>query len=58
MMLSSNMRGEVNAVLNGLISDGVIAEFSISFDGVSALGILHMAVSADLITDPRIPGYE
>ena len=51
-------RGNVNAVLNGLIGEGVITAFETNIDSASALGILHIAVTADLITDPRIPGYE
>src|SRR5215204_1093898 len=53
-----SLRGNANAVLNGLIREGVITSFETNFDSASALGILHIAVSADLITDPRIPGYE
>ena len=53
-----SLRGNVNAVLNALVSEGVITGFETNFDGISALGILHIAVSADLITDSRIPGYE
>jgi hypothetical protein len=49
------MRGDVNAVLNGLVRERVITGFDTNFDGISALGILHIAVTADLITDPRIP---
>ena len=52
------MRGDVNAVLNGLIREGVITGFETNFDGISALGILHITVSADLTTDPRVPGYD
>jgi hypothetical protein len=48
----------VNAVLNGLIREGVITAFETNFDGISVLGILHVAVTAPLITDPRIPGYD
>ena len=53
-----SLRGNVNAVLNGLIHGGVITAFETNFDSASALGIMHIAVTADLITDPRIPGYE
>ncbi len=52
------MRGDINAVLNGLIGEGVITAFETNFDGISALGVLHIAVSANLVTDPRILGYD
>ena len=51
-------RGNVNAVLNGLIEAGVITGFETNFDGISGLGVLHITVSANLISDPRIPGYD
>jgi hypothetical protein len=51
-------RGDENAVLNGLIRDGVITAFETDFGGISALGILHITVAANLITDPRNPGYD
>jgi hypothetical protein len=53
-----SLRGNVNAILNGLIREGVITAFETNFDSATALGILHIAVSADLITDARVPGYE
>jgi hypothetical protein len=53
-----SLRGNVKTVLNGLIREGVITSFETHFDSASALGILHIAVTAALITDPRIPGYE
>ena len=53
-----SIRGDVNAVLNGLVGKGVITGFETNFDGLSVLGILHVAVTAPLITDPRIPGYD
>ena len=48
----------MNAALNGLIREGVITAFETNFDAISLLGILHVAVTSDVITDPRIPGYE
>ena len=45
-------------VLNGLIEAGVITGFRTNFDGISGLGVLHITVSANLISDPRIPGYD
>ena len=53
-----SLRGNVNAVLNGLIREGVITAFETNFDSISGLGVLHITVSANLITDPRIPGYD
>ena len=53
-----SIRGAVNVILNGLVQDGVINSFETNFDSASALGILHIAVTADLITDPRVPGYD
>ncbi len=53
-----SLRGNVNAALNGLVHGGVITAFETNFDSISGLGVLHIAVTADLITDPRIPGYE
>jgi len=52
------IRGDVNGVLNGLIREGVITGFETNFDGISALGILHIAVAAQAETDPRKPGYD
>jgi len=46
----------LEAVLDGLIKDGVITEFK-TLNG-RALGVLHVAVCAPLITDPRVPGYD
>ena len=48
----------MNAVLYSLIRDGVITAFDPNCAGISALGVLHIAVSADAITDPRNPGYD
>jgi hypothetical protein len=53
-----SLRGDVNAVLNGLIREGVITAFETNFGDMGALGILHVAVTAPLITDLRIPGYD
>ena len=54
------LRGDVNAALNGLIREGVISSFELpSLSGHwHALGILHVAVAAQVITDPRVPGYD
>jgi hypothetical protein len=52
------LRGDVNAVLNGLIREGVITGFETNFQGISALGVLHIAVSAHVITNPRTPAYD
>ena len=45
----------MNVALNGLIREGVIAAFETNFDGISVLGILHIADTAPLITDRAFP---
>lgn len=55
----SSIRGDVNAILNGLIREGVITGFETNFGTPLAAALaLHVRVTADLITDPRIPGYD
>ncbi len=51
------MRGDMNAVLNRLIGEGVITALETNFAGISALGIVQV-VAADVVTDPHIPGYD
>ena len=48
----------MNAVLNGLISEGIITGFETNFEARKALGILHIAVRADVVTDSRLPAYD
>src|SRR3954469_6306349 len=52
-------RGNVDAILNGLVRQGVITGFETNFDDpVSFALALHVKVTADVITDARIPGYD
>ena len=54
-----SVRGNVNAVLNGLVREGVITGFETNFDSPFATALaLHVKVTTGLITDPRIPGYD
>ena len=50
----------MSAALNGLIREGVITGFelpSISMDWRAA-GTLHVVVAAQVVTNPRDPGYD
>jgi hypothetical protein len=58
MTRNSRVRGDINARLNGLIREGVITAFETNFDWVTSLGVMHIAVAASVVTDPRRPGYE
>ena len=54
-----SIRGDVNAILNRLVGEGIITGFETNFDSPLATALaLHIKVTADLITDPRIPGYD
>jgi len=54
-----SVRGDVNAILNGLVREGLISGFETNFGSPLATALaLHVKVTADLITDPRIPGYD
>ena len=55
-----SVRGDVNAILNGMIREGVITSFETNFgDPVSMAFALHVRVAADhLGDDPRKAGYE
>ena len=55
-----SLRGDVNAILNGLIREGVITSFETNFDDpVSTAFALHVRVAADhLGSDNRTAKYE
>ena len=53
------IRGEVNAILDGLVQDGVITGFKTNFENPASLALaLHVRVTADIVTDMRNPGYD
>jgi hypothetical protein len=50
---SSYIRGDVNAILNALIREGVIASFETSFDSkANATKPVHIVVTVDSATAP------
>ena len=55
-----SIRGHVNAILNGLVGDGLITSFQTNFDNpVSAMFGLHVRVAADYLgADPQKAGYD
>ena len=52
------LRKDIDAVLYGLVRQGVIASFQTTDGITAALGVLHVAVTAPVVTDIRNPGYE
>ena len=52
------LRKEIDAVLNALVRQGVIASFQTMDGATAALGVLHVAVTAPVVTDIRNPGYD
>ena len=53
------IRGEVNAILYGLVQEGLITGFETNFDNPASLALaLHVRVTADVVTDMRNPAYD
>ena len=53
-----SIRGDVNAILNGLIREGLIASFETNFDNpLSTPFGLHVRVATDQIGTDRTPGF-
>src|SRR5215203_885952 len=55
---SRSVRGDVNAILNGMIRDGVITSFETTFDNPTVAFAPHIRVAADLGIDPRKPAFD
>ena len=54
-----SLRGNVNAILNGLIRVGVISEFETNFgDPITSAFCLHIRVVADIGLGLGAPGYD
>ena len=53
-----SIRGDVDAILNGLIRDGVITSFRTNFDSLSGALAPHIMVTADVVTLSGQPGYD
>ena len=53
-----SIRGDVNAILNGLIREGVITSFQTNFDSLSGALAPHIMVTADVVTLSGKPGYD
>ena len=53
-----SIRGDVNAILNGLIREGLITSFKTNFDSVSGAIAPHIMVTADVVTLSGAPGYD
>jgi DNA-binding XRE family transcriptional regulator len=54
---SRSVRDDVNAILNGLIREGVITAFETNSGAHSEWFALHVRVTADVVTDQRNPAY-
>jgi hypothetical protein len=51
-----SLRGDVNVILQGMISDGLIASYETNFDNPTSLALApHIRVAADIGIDPRKP---
>jgi hypothetical protein len=53
-----SLRKDIDAVLNGLVRQGVITSFQTTDGVTAALGVLHVSVTAPVLTDIRNPGYD
>src|SRR4051812_3898680 len=55
----SSLRGDVKAVPNRLMRESVITGFETNFDNPISIALaLHVKVTADVVTDSRVPGYD
>ena len=53
-----SVRGDVNAILNSLVEEGVITSFRTNFDSLSGALAPHIMVTADVVTLSGKPGYD
>lgn len=55
---SRSVRGDVNAILNRMIRDGVITSFETNFDTLSVALAPHVKVTANMVTLAGKEGYD
>lgn len=52
------VRGDVNAILNRFVREGLITGFETNLGSPIAALAPHVRVTANLVTDPGLPGYD